>query len=210
MPAPPISVMQLDEIESSFDSGTISKDDIRLLISTCRAFLGSGPNCKGIEPMEIAGARNTSRGAVRATGPVRIFCDGACSGNPGPGGWGAIVIANGIRKELTGKDRHTTNNKMEMTAAVRALETLEQPAMVTVTTDSRYLVDGITKWILNWKKNGWKSADKKAVKNQDLWLRLDELNRRHKVTWEWTRGHSGHPENERCDELARLAISGIE
>jgi ribonuclease HI len=117
---------------------------------------------------------------------------------------------DGIPKELRGGDRYSTNNKMEMNAAIRALETLEQPTVVTVTTDSRYVVDGITKWIFNWKKNGWKSADKKPVKNQDLWLRLDELNRRHKITWEWTRGHSGHPENDRCDELARLAIAEIQ
>jgi len=210
MPAVPISVSRLDEIESSFTSGTISNDDIRLLISTCRAFLGSEPNCNGIEPTWIASTPNSSRGRIRTNGPVRIFCDGACSGNPGPGGWSAIIIVDGIPKELRGGDRYSTNNKMEMNAAIRALETLEQPTVVTVTTDSRYVVDGITKWIFNWKKNGWKSADKKPVKNQDLWLRLDELNRRHKITWEWTRGHSGHPENDRCDELARLAIAEIQ
>ena len=137
---------------------------------------------------------------------VDIFTDGACSGNPGPGGWGTIIRYNGHEKELSGGDRDTTNNRMEMMACISGLNALKEECSVTITTDSNYVKDGITKWITNWKKRGWKTADGKPVKNQDLWMLLDSLTTTHTVQWKWVKGHSGHPENERCDELARQAI----
>ena len=133
---------------------------------------------------------------------VHIFTDGACKGNPGPGGWGAILRWNGNEKELSGGDVETTNNRMELMAAIEALNALKRPCAVTLTTDSVYVKDGITKWIHGWKKNGWRTAAKKPVKNADLWQALDEAAARHEVTWEWVKGHDGHPENERADELA--------
>jgi len=140
---------------------------------------------------------------------VEIFTDGACSGNPGPGGWGSILRWNGVEKELSGAEPDTTNNRMEMMAAIAALEALKRPMSARVTTDSAYLRDGIMKWIHGWKRNGWKTAAKEPVKNEDLWRRLDELTRRHKVEWEWVKGHAGHPENERADQLARDAIKAL-
>ena len=137
---------------------------------------------------------------------VEVFTDGACTGNPGPGGWGVVLRAGAQEKELSGGERATTNNRMEMTAAIRALEALKIPAEVTIFTDSRYLMDGATKWMANWKRNGWKTADKKPVKNEDLWRALEAAAAPHKVTWRWVKGHDGHPENERCDALARGAI----
>jgi len=140
---------------------------------------------------------------------VEIFTDGACSGNPGPGGWGAILRWNGVEKELSGAEPDTTNNRMEMMAAIAALEALKRPMSARVTTDSSYLRDGIMKWIHGWKRNGWKTAAKEPVKNEDLWRRLDDLTRRHTVEWEWVKGHAGHPENERADQLARDAIKAL-
>lgn len=140
------------------------------------------------------------------TGPVEIFTDGACSGNPGPGGWGAVLRYRGVEKELSGADPETTNNRMEMMAAIAALEALKRPMAVSLTTDSAYLRDGITKWIHGWKRRGWKTADKKPVKNEDLWRRLDAAAAPHRVEWHWVKGHDGHPENERADALARAAI----
>jgi ribonuclease HI len=138
---------------------------------------------------------------------VDIFTDGACSGNPGPGGWGAILRWRGEEKEMNGGEAATTNNRMEMMAAIRALETLKRPAKIRIHTDSVYLRDGITRWIHAWKAKGWKTAAKKPVKNIDLWQRLETALERHqKVEWIWVRGHSGHPENERADELARAGI----
>ncbi len=137
---------------------------------------------------------------------VEIFTDGACSGNPGPGGWGAVLRFKGVEKELSGAEPHTTNNRMEMMAAIAALEALKRPSRVDLTTDSSYLRDGITRWIHDWKKRGWKTAAKKPVKNVDLWQRLEAALQGHDVAWHWVRGHSGHPENERADELARDAI----
>jgi len=137
---------------------------------------------------------------------VEIFTDGACSGNPGPGGWGAILRAGERELELSGGEKNTTNNRMEMTAAIEALKALKMPSAVALHTDSRYLMDGATKWIKGWKRNGWKTADKKPVKNDDLWKALEDALAPHDVTWTWVRGHSGHPENERVDELARMAI----
>jgi ribonuclease HI len=137
---------------------------------------------------------------------VEAFTDGACSGNPGPGGWGAILRFRGAEKELSGAEDHTTNNRMEMMAAIATLEALKRPSRVNVHTDSTYLRDGITKWIHSWKAKGWKTADKKPVKNVDLWQRLEAAAAPHQVEWHWVRGHDGHPENERADALARQAL----
>jgi ribonuclease HI len=137
---------------------------------------------------------------------VHLFTDGACSGNPGPGGWGVILRWHGQEKEMGGAEPHTTNNRMELFAAIAGLEALKRPARVRIHTDSMYLKDGITKWIHAWKKKGWKTADKKPVKNVDLWQRLEAAIERHDVSWHWVRGHSGHVENERADEIARTAI----
>ena len=137
---------------------------------------------------------------------VELFTDGACSGNPGPGGWGAILRAGGAEKELSGGDKATTNNRMEMMAVIQGLAALKVPSAVTLYTDSKYVMDGATKWIHGWKKNGWKTADKKPVKNDDLWKLLETETQRHDMTWRWIRGHDGHPENERADALARGAI----
>lgn len=142
-------------------------------------------------------------------GYVTIHTDGACSGNPGPGGWGAILEWNGRRKEIKGGDPQTTNNRMELTAAIMALEALRRPCTVEVYTDSQYLRQGITSWITSWKRNGWRTADRKPVKNVDLWQRLDAALTQHKVRWHWVRGHAGHDLNERADELAREAIKEI-
>jgi ribonuclease HI len=140
---------------------------------------------------------------------VVVHTDGACSGNPGPGGWGAILEWNSHRKELKGGEPHTTNNRMELMAAIGALESLKRPCTVDIHTDSQYLRQGITGWIFGWKKNGWKTADRKPVKNVDLWQRLDAALAGHAVRWHWVRGHSGHDLNERADELAREAIAEI-
>ncbi|MGA0532626.1 ribonuclease HI [Hansschlegelia sp. KR7-227] len=145
-------------------------------------------------------------GAPTTPDAVEIFTDGACSGNPGPGGWGAILRFGAVEKELSGSEAPTTNNRMELMAAISALETLKRPCVVVVHTDSQYLRDGVMKWLAGWKRNGWKTADKKQVKNQDLWERLDAAVKRHRVEWRWVKGHAGHPENERADELARMAV----
>ena len=134
---------------------------------------------------------------------VDIFTDGACSGNPGPGGWGVVMRWNGEEKEIYGGEADTTNNRMELMAAIRGLESLKREMKVRVHTDSTYVKDGITKWIHGWKNNGWKTAAKKPVKNQDLWQMLDRAISEHNVEWHWVKGHAGHPENERADELAR-------
>jgi ribonuclease HI len=133
---------------------------------------------------------------------VELFTDGACKGNPGPGGWGVLLRMGRHEKEMAGSDPQTTNNRMEMTAVLRGLEALSEPCEVTVSTDSRYVIDGMTKWIHGWKKKGWVNAAKKPVANEDLWRELDAAVRRHKVRWEWVRGHAGHTENERVDKLA--------
>jgi ribonuclease HI len=138
---------------------------------------------------------------------VIVFTDGACSGNPGPGGWGAILMYGDKRKELNGGEAETTNNRMELMAAIGALEALKRPCQVELHTDSKYLQDGISKWIHGWKRNGWKTADKKPVKNAELWQRLDEARKIHKVEWKWVKGHAGHAENERADELAREGLA---
>ena len=137
---------------------------------------------------------------------VEIFTDGACSGNPGPGGWGALLRYNGREKELFGGERHTTNNRMEMMAAIMALESLKRPVKAVLSTDSSYLKNGITKWLPGWKAKNWRTADNKPVKNVDLWQRLEKAIERHEVKWKWVKGHAGHAENERVDALARQGV----
>ncbi|MEN3974213.1 ribonuclease HI [Emcibacter sp. SYSU 3D8] len=143
------------------------------------------------------------------TARVRIHTDGACSGNPGPGGWGALLEYNGAEKEIWGGEKPTTNNRMELLGAIRALEALKKRSQVDLYTDSIYVRDGITKWIHNWKRNGWRTAGKKPVKNAELWQELDALIQMHDVAWHWVKGHAGHLENERADELARRGLEEI-
>ena len=138
---------------------------------------------------------------------VIVHTDGACSGNPGPGGWGVILDYNGTRKELSGGDAQTTNNRMELMGAIAALESLKRPCSVAMHVDSSYVKDGITTWIHGWKNNGWKTAAKKPVKNAELWQRLDQALGRHKITWHWVKGHAGHDDNERADALARQGMA---
>ena len=137
---------------------------------------------------------------------VTIYTDGACKGNPGPGGWGAILKYEGHVKEIKGYSHNTTNNIMEITAVIESLKSLKRSCHIVITTDSNYVKDGITDWIHDWKKRGWKTSGKKPVKNKELWQQLDLETKRHKIRWEWVKGHSGHPENERADELANEAI----
>jgi ribonuclease HI len=138
---------------------------------------------------------------------IDIYSDGACKGNPGPGGWGALLVEDGQRRELCGGEPGTTNNRMEMTAVIRALESLPQPADVRVHTDSQYVQKGISEWLPGWKRRNWRTAAGEPVKNQDLWRVLDTLNSQHRIEWKWVKGHAGHPENERADALANQGIS---
>ncbi len=138
---------------------------------------------------------------------VEVYADGACKGNPGAGGWGVLLVSGEHSKELYGGEPHTTNNRMELTAVIRALEALKRSARVRVHTDSQYVQKGISIWIHDWKKRGWRTADKKPVKNADLWRRLDELTAQHEIEWIWVKGHAGHPGNERADALANLGVS---
>lgn len=140
---------------------------------------------------------------------IEIWTDGACSGNPGPGGWGALMISGEHEKELFGGEAETTNNRMEMMAAIQALTALKGPSKVRLHTDSTYLKDGLTKWIHGWKRNGWKTAAKKPVKNKDLWQMLEEATKRHEIEWVWVKGHAGDPGNERADELARAGVEQV-
>lgn len=140
---------------------------------------------------------------------VEIFTDGACKGNPGPGGWGAVIRSGAHEKQLSGGEPLTTNNRMEMMAAIEALKALKRPCRVTLSTDSKYVMDGITKWIFGWQKKGWRTADGKPVKNVELWQALVEAIRPHAVEWKWVKGHAGHPENERADRLASKAADGF-
>ena len=137
---------------------------------------------------------------------VEAYTDGACSGNPGPGGWGVLLRMGNHEKELFGGEKATTNQRMELRAAIEALDALKRPCHITIHSDSKYVVQGMTEWIYGWKKNNWKNAGKKPVANQDLWQRLDQVASRHEVSWQWVRGHAGHPENERADELARRGV----
>ncbi len=141
---------------------------------------------------------------------VRIYTDGACKGNPGRGGWGALLRSGEHERELYGGEPSTTNNRMELTAVIRALEALRRPAEVEVYTDSEYVMKGITEWLAAWKRRGWKTADRKPVKNADLWRELDGLARQHEIRWHWVRGHAGHPENERADALANRGAASIQ
>ena len=143
------------------------------------------------------------------TNKVEIFTDGACKGNPGPGGWGAILRYGTTEKEIYGASKNTTNNIMELTAVIESLKNLKKPCELIITTDSKYVKNGITEWIHNWKKNGWRTAAKKEVKNKELWIELDSLIQIHSITWDWVKGHSGHPENERADLLANVAIEEL-
>ena len=140
---------------------------------------------------------------------VRIYADGACRGNPGPGGWGALIQTGEARIELHGGEAHTTNNRMELTAVIRALESLAERSTVEVYTDSQYVQKGITEWLPNWKRRGWKTADKQPVKNAELWQQLEARANGHKVSWHWVKGHAGHPGNERADALANLGIDNL-
>ena len=140
---------------------------------------------------------------------VKAYTDGACSGNPGPGGWGVVLQFGDHKRELKGGESDTTNNRMELTAAIEALKALKEPCHIALTTDSTYVKDGITKWLSNWKRNGWKTAAKKPVKNQDLWQQLEDCVTQHTVEWLWVKGHSGHPENERADTLANEGMSAL-
>ena len=140
---------------------------------------------------------------------IYIYTDGACRGNPGPGGWGSILICGDYRKEIKGGSLLTTNNIMELTAVIKALELLKKPSNLQITTDSTYVKDGITKWIHNWKAKGWKTASKKPVKNKELWVVLDKLVSKHSIDWQWLRGHTGHPENEAADQLANTGIDEL-
>ena len=140
---------------------------------------------------------------------VEIFTDGACKGNPGPGGWGAILRYGTTEKEIYGASKNTTNNSMELTAVIESLKNLKKPCELIITTDSKYVKSGITEWIHNWKKNGWRTAAKKEVKNKELWIELDSLIQIHSISWDWVKGHSGHPENERADLLANVAIEKL-
>ena len=140
---------------------------------------------------------------------VVIHTDGACSGNPGPGGWGAVLVSGSHRKEISGAEEHTTNNRMELMAAISALEALKRPSVVDLYTDSAYVRNGIMSWIHSWKRNGWRTAEKKPVKNAELWQQLDQALGRHTIRWHWVKGHAGNVENERADELARAAIAAM-
>ena len=140
---------------------------------------------------------------------VIIFTDGSCEGNPGPGGWAAILLSGVHRKEISGGEAATTNNRMELLAAIESLAALKEPCRVELFTDSQYLRDGIARWVAGWKRNGWRTRDKKPVKNEDLWRRLDALVARQQIAWKWVKGHAGHEHNERCDELARTQVIGI-
>ncbi|MCP8686898.1 MULTISPECIES: ribonuclease HI [Marinobacterium] len=146
---------------------------------------------------------------MKTENSVKIYTDGACKGNPGPGGWGALLRYGDVEKQLFGGEKNTTNNRMELMAAIEALAALTKPCVVDLTTDSQYVRKGITEWMRNWKRNGWKTAARQPVKNADLWQRLDTEVARHEVKWHWVKGHSGHPENELADELANKGVEQI-
>ena len=148
-------------------------------------------------------------GTALKTASVRIFTDGACKGNPGPGGWGALLIWGDHERELFGGERESTNNRMELTAVIRALEALSRHCLASVYTDSQYVQKGITEWMPSWKRRGWKTADRKPVKNVDLWKQLDEVAAKHEIEWHWVRGHDGHVENERADRLANRGVDSV-
>lgn len=207
-----LSLQEIAEIEQRLRQGAVTKQDVERLLATVRRLVKNVPRSKNAEPAThtIHDKISVPRSNAGSEPLVEIFTDGACAGNPGPGGWGALIRSAGQEQELSGGAPHTTNNRMELTAAIEALKHLPAPCRATLTTDSQYLRKGITQWIKNWKVNGWKNASKQPVKNAELWRELDELNRRHSIDWRWVRGHIGHPENERCDALARRAIDRLE
>lgn len=157
----------------------------------------------------MASISESSETSENASDVIEIYTDGACSGNPGPGGWGVVLNWRGHEKELSGGEPDTTNNRMELMAAIQALESLKRASVVDLHTDSTYVKDGITKWIHGWKRNGWKTSAKKPVKNEDLWKRLDAALSGHQVSWHWVKGHAGHPGNERADDLATTAAQAV-
>lgn len=157
----------------------------------------------------MSARRKPEAGPAASSPVVEIFCDGACSGNPGPGGYGAILRYNGHEKEISGGEAQTTNNRMELTAAIEALRRLTRPCRVVLTTDSQYLVKGMTEWIAGWQRKGWRNSKKEPVLNRDLWEELASLASRHSMEWRWVRGHAGHAENERCDTIAREALEEV-
>ena len=211
MPRKILSIQEIAEIEQRLQQGAISDQDVQQLLDTARQLLGDAPRSETAKRTgkSVADKPPAVKVIGQAGAVAEIFTDGACAGNPGPGGWGALIRIGGQEQELSGGEPRTTNNRMELTAAIEALKRLPDSCRATLTTDSQYLRKGITQWIKNWKVNGWKNASKQPVKNAELWRELDALNRRHSIDWQWVRGHIGHPENERCDELARRAIGRL-
>jgi ribonuclease HI len=205
---------RLDDLDAKLSRGERPEpEEVRWLVRTLRQALDDlraettaipdVPNPKG---KQSGPPRSESATSSSFSGNVEIFSDGACRGNPGPGGWAAILRCEDREEELVGSERHTTNNRMELMAVIEAFKKLRKPARVVVYTDSQYLQKGMTSWIHSWKKKGWTTSTRQPVKNADLWRALDELTTKHQVKWEWVAGHSGHPENERCDALAREAL----
>ncbi len=205
-----LSPRELDAIEERHKKGRLKPDDVERLIYSVRRLRENMARLKkvGAETVEDKSEGGSREKALSERGVrAKVFTDGACRGNPGPGGWGAILRVQGRERELSGGAPYTTNNRMEMTAVIEALKALPEGSDVVLTTDSQYVQKGITQWIKNWKRNGWKNAAGEPVKNADLWWELDRLSQRHSMKWHWVRGHSGHRENERCDELARKEIA---
>lgn len=217
MPREPLTPEEIDGLELRLQAGeNVSLDEARRLLLTLRIALENnscGPPAEG-SVRRRKPARKPSLTEHQLPAPdtqenidvVEIFTDGACRGNPGPGGWGAILRSKGREKEISGNERYTTNNRMEMKAVIEALKQLRKPSKVVIHTDSQYVKNGISSWLPKWKRNGWVTSTKQPVKNAELWRSIDELCNKHSVRWVWIPGHSGHPENERCDQLARSAI----
>lgn len=211
-----LSEEEIENLEKKAGAGSFTSQDAKRVIDALKqaledrdywrreweALTGEGP------ALDKEKTRRPSKKAKEtpSSGEVEIFTDGACRDNPGPGGWAAVLRYGDHEKDLSGFDPNTTNNRMELTAVLEALKALRRPSRATITTDSQYVKNGITQWIHTWKRNGWQTSTKKPVKNVDIWKSLDEQAARHTITWQWVRGHVGHPENERCDRLARQAI----
>ena len=212
-----LSKEEIEELEQKIDAGSFTSQDAKRIIDALKqalddldywrreweALTGEGP---AVPEEKTRKSPKTAKETIPSPGEVEIFTDGACRDNPGPGGWAAVLRYGDHEKDLSGFDPHTTNNRMELTAVLEALKALRRPSKATITTDSQYVKNGITQWIHTWKRNGWQTSAKKPVKNVDLWKSLDEQAAPHNIRWQWVRGHVGHPENERCDELARKAI----
>jgi len=207
----PLTLNDLDVLERRVRSGEVlPREETLRLLSALRSVLDSSREAPRPERSEAA-PPPASEAPMDEGGPtlVEVFTDGACKGNPGPGGWAAILRQGRQEKEFSGAESLTTNNRMELTAAIEALRRLHRSCRVRICTDSQYLKNGITLWIRTWKRNGWKTSARKPVKNVDLWQELDRLAARHQVEWCWVAGHAGHPENERCDRLAREALDRL-